>query len=159
MVKKQTKKQLAKEKVEKERLEAMALRVDAAREKLRRDREAFKAKAPLLTAEILQGIDYSEEAVVKLKDGSYGKVVIRPISEEEGIGIFAKIDRESLVKESEDLALEDYEFFWTIVSISTGLPADLIKKSFAIGESAMLGARILEMSGITEKSGDEVEDF
>ena len=162
MVTKEEKKALAKAQEEKERLEAMAKRVDEARKTLRAKRESVKAKAPLLTREVLEGIDYSEEAVVKLVNGKYGKVIIHPLAEGVGIGAFAKLDLSGLRdvdKPSNSFTKEEYEFFWSIVAASTGLPVKLIKKTFAIGESALLTERILEMSGLGPETEDEVEDF
>jgi len=124
-------------------------------------KEKFKGKAIKISEEILKGIEYTELAYVKLVNGQMGEIDIRPLAEGECMAIFAEVglDVVETIGSGEFNNIEDYMFFWSVVSQSTGLPIDLIKKSFAVGESAILAVRILEMSGLSETAETEVEDF
>ena len=123
-------------------------------------KEKFKGKAVKISNEILKGIDLSENAYVKLIDGSVGEVVIRPLAEGEMMGIIADVGIDVLQELGKSqFSIKDYDFFWSIVSASTDLEKELIKKTFAVGESAILGNRILEISGFASDTEQQIEDF
>jgi len=124
-------------------------------------KKKFKGKAIKISNELLQGIQYSEEAYVKLFDGTIGEVDIRPLAEGEMMAILADVGLDMFegLGENDKFDAEDYSFFWSIVSASTGLDKDLIKKTFAVGESATLANRILEISGFSPDAEQEIEDF
>ena len=142
--------------------EAARERIEAKRDEFKARREAYKGKAVQITAELLEGIDLRDTVFVKMINGDIGELTIRPLGEGEIINLFAKVgfDRlQDIGSEERDFDVKDYEFFWELVSISSGLPVELIKKSFAVGESASVGNVILEMSGFSEDVEDEVEGF
>jgi len=123
-------------------------------------KKKYKGKAIKLSEEILQGIAYEELAYVKLFDGTIGEVTIRPLAEGEMMSVLAQIGMDKLDNfGSGDFTEEDYDFFWTIVSVSTGLKKESIKKTFAVGESAIIANRIMDISGFSEDVEGEVEDF
>ena len=140
---------------------AMAERVEAAKRKIIAEREEMKKGAVKLTAKLLKGIRYNEDFPVKLIDGTRGLLSIRPLAEEEMVTIFDRlgVDRVSNMGKGDGLSLDDYEFFWTVVAVSSGIDIDLIKQTFSMGESAAAGQRILEISGMVESAPDEVERF
>ena len=124
-------------------------------------KEKYKGKAFKISNELLKGIDFSEEAYVRLVNGDYGEVTIRPLAEGEMMEILSEVGLEVLegLNQKGQFSTKDYDFFWTIVSISTRLEKELIKKTFAVGESATLANRILEISGFTPDADKEIEDF
>jgi len=140
---------------------AMAERVEAAKKKIIAEREEMKKGAVKLTAKLLKGIKYEEDFPVKLVDGTRGLLTIRPLAEEEMITIFDQLGGERMqnMGSSDGLSLEDYEFFWAVVSISSGMDTKLIRSTFAMGESAVVGQRILEISGMVDGASDQVETF
>lgn len=139
----------------------MAKRVEQAKKKILQEREDMKKGAIKLTAKLLKGIKYEEEFPVKLVNGQIGLITIRPLAEEEMITIFDDLglDRVSNMGQGSGLSLEDYEFFWSVVAASSGFDKKIIKTTFAMGESAAVGQRILEISGMIETAPDEVEKF
>ena len=143
------------------RRKAQAARVEEARAKMFAEREELKKRATKITAKMLKGVAYHEDYPVKLINGTVGLLQITPLAEGQIIQIFSEIglDRLSALGESEQLDLKDYEFFWSVVSASSGLDQELIKKTFAVGESSIVGQRILEMSGFTAGAGEELENF
>lgn len=145
---------------EEKRLAALK-RVEDARNKIQAEREEMKKGATKISAQMLKGITYEEEYPVKLIGGSVGLLTIRPLAEGEIIQIFSEIgiDRLNKMGTSDQLKVEDYEFFWSVVSASSGIPRDLIKKTFAVGESSIVGQHILEMSGFGANAGDKIERF
>jgi len=123
-------------------------------------KKKFEGKAINLSEQILKGIVYEEDYYVRLVNGDVGLIVIRPLAEGEVVGLIDDIGLEVLENIGKStFSQKDYDFFWSVVSQSTGLPKDLIKKTFAIGESAMMATRILEISGFTEGTTEEVENF
>ena len=146
---------------EKNKNTAMAERVEAAKNKVIAEREAMKKGAIKITAKLLKGIIYEEDFPIKLVNGDVGLITLRPLAEEEMVQIFEQLGTERIEKmgKSNSLTIEDYEFFWAIVAVSTGLDKNLIKKTFAMGESAVAGQRIMELSGMVESSGTDVERF
>lgn len=134
-------------------------RVENARKKMQEDREKFAKDAPKITKQLLEGVNYKEEIPVLLKNGDYGILEISALSESELLEAFAVLGMDKLQSLGEDgaeLGIEDYDFFWTLIALSTGLDKELIKHAFAMGESSMVGQRILEISGAT---GEDVETF
>lgn len=140
---------------------ASAKRVEEAKQKIMLEREAMRKEGTKISAKMLQGITYDEEYPVKLIGGKIGLLTIRPLAEGEIIQIFSEIgvDRLNQMGQSDQLKVEDYEFFWSVVSASSGIPKDLIKKTFAVGESSIVGQHILEMSGFGANAGDKIEKF
>jgi predicted Holliday junction resolvase-like endonuclease len=140
---------------------ATAKRVEEAKQKIQAERELMRKEGTKISAKMLQGITYEEEYPVKLIGGNVGLLVIRPLAEGEIIQIFSEIgiDRLNKMGTSDQLKVEDYEFFWSVVSASSGIPKDLIKKTFAVGESSIVGQHILEMSGFGANAGDKMERF
>ena len=124
-------------------------------------KQKYKGNAIKISNEILKGIDFSEEAYVKLVNGTFGEVTIRPLAEGEMMEVLSQVGLEALegLDKKAEFKSEDYDFFWIIASVSTGLDKELIKKTFAIGESATLANRILEMSGFTPETEEEIEGF
>jgi len=121
----------------------------------------LKGKAFKISNEILNGIDLSEIAYVNLINNTVGEVTIRPLAEGQMMQIIADIGLDVLqgLGSKSEFTAKDYDFFWSIVSASTGLDKELIKKTFKIGESAILGNYILEMSGFATETEKEIEDF
>ncbi len=147
-------------KLEAARLEAARLRVEEAKKIYLERKSKYKGKALQITHELLEGIDMQDVAYVKLINGEMGELVIRPLAEGEVIQIISEVGFDRI----EDLGrgtfdIKDYEFFWSVVSASSGIPRELIKKTFAVGESALVGNKILELSGFTEEMAEEVESF
>jgi len=123
-------------------------------------KKKFEGKAINLSEQILKGIVYEEDYYVRLVNGDVGSITIRPLAEGEVVGLIDDIGLETLENIGKSaFSQKDYDFFWSVVSQSTRLPKDLIKKTFAIGESAMMATRILEISGFTEGTTEEVENF
>jgi len=143
------------------KVEAMEDRVDAARNKIIAEREAMRVNAPKLTKQMLQGVEYEEEFPVKLANGDVGLLTIRAMAEGELVEVFADMGLERLgnLGQNSELSVEDYDFFWSVVAASSGYPKALIKRSFAMGESSIVGQRILEISGFGANTGDQVEKF
>jgi len=146
-----------KNKKTKEREEAQK-RIEEARKKIMLERERFKGKVPQITNQLLEGVNYSEDVIVKLKDGSYGNLKISSLSEGQLLDAFAVLGMDKLqeIESGGDLDIKDYDFFWTIVSMSTELDKELIKKTFASGEAAWVAQKILEISGA---AGEDIESF
>ena len=123
-------------------------------------KDKYKGKALKISEEILLGIQYTETAYVLLFNGQMGEVEIRPLAEGETMAIFAEVGLDVIETIGQgNFDAKDYDFFWAVVSQSTDLPIDLIKKTFAVGESATLATKILEMSGFSDSTETEVEDF
>jgi len=138
----------------------MASRVEEARKKIMAEREEFKKKAPKITQQLLKGIEYKEDVVVKLKDDSYGVLTISALGEGEVLDIMNKFGIGRLSKMGEDdINIENFEFFWNLIEASSGLPKKAIKTNFAIGESPIVGMRILEISGFGRNVEKETESF
>ena len=153
-------KKMKAEKLEAEKLEATRLRVEEAKKIYLERKSKYKGKSLQITRELLEGIDTHDTVYVKLINGEIGELVIRPLAEGEVIEIFSEVGFDRIEELGQgDFAIEDYEFFWSVVSISTGIPKDLIKKTFAIGESALVGNKILELSGFAEDVPEEIESF
>lgn len=142
-----------------ERIQAIEERVKYAEKKIRADREEMKKKAVTISLELLKGVEYKEEFPVKLVNGTIGLLTIRPLSEGEVIEIFSKMGMDRINKLGKEGSIEDYEFFWHLCSTSSGIPIDLIKKTFAMGESAVVGERVLELSGFSDNTEKELESF
>jgi hypothetical protein len=140
---------------------AMTQRVEEAKRKILEERDAMRKGATKISAQMLKGITYEEEYPIKLIGGNVGLLTIRPLAEGEIIQIFSDIgiDRLNAMGQSDQLNVEDYEFFWSVVSASSGIEKDLIKKTFAVGESSIVGQHILEMSGFGANAGDKLEKF
>jgi|SaaInl8_200m_RNA_FD_contig_21_933352_length_648_multi_5_in_0_out_0_1 hypothetical protein len=143
-----------------ERKEAQE-RVEAARKKILEDRRGLVESSPKISKQLLEGVEYTEEIVVKLKDGSYGVLDISCLSEGELLEAFTvlgldKLDGLGNAEDESKFSVDDYKFFWKLISLATDLDVKLISKTFAMGESSMVGQRILEISGA---SGDNVEKF
>jgi len=143
---------------EETRKKEIAERVEKARQKMMAERRLLMEDAPLITAQLLKGIDYEEPIVVRLKNGEYYKMMIKPLSEAQLLAVFEEIGSERMEKlgTGDTLSIADYNLFWNIVAISTGLEKEDIKKGFAMGESSFAAQRILEISGAT---GGGVESF
>jgi hypothetical protein len=152
---------MSKKLTQKEKDIAMAKRVEEAKTKIIADREAMKKGAVKITAKLLKGVSYTEQFPVRLVNGTVGLITIRPLAEEEMITVFDQlgVERMQNMGGSDGLSLDDYEFFWTIVSIASKLDKKLIKQTFAMGESAAAGQRILEISGMIDSAGTDVERF
>ncbi len=149
-----------KKKMEAERLEAAKLRVEEAKQEYLDRRKKHKGKALKITRELLGGIDIKDVVYVKLVNGEFGELEIRPLAEGEIIQIFSDIGFDKIEQIGQgEFSIQDYEFFWSVVSASTGIPKELIRKTFAIGESALVGNRILELSGFAEGTAEEIESF
>ena len=134
-------------------------RIEKARSKITEERKVLAKDAPKISAQLLEGTNYSEEIIVMLKTGAYGKLEISALSEGELLEAFAVLGMDKLQNLGEDeteFQVEDYEFFWKLIALSTGFDKELIRKSFAMGESSMVGQRILEISG---GAGNDVETF
>mgnify|MGYP006909287365 CR=1 FL=1 len=150
---------MAENKSNEERIQAIENRVENARQKIVADRAEMRKKAVAVSLELLNGIEYKEDFPVKFINGTIGLLVIRPLAEGEIIEIFSKMGMDRINRMGKSGTIEDYEFFWHLCSASTGFPIELIKKTFAMGESAVVGERILEMSGFSEKSEENMESF
>ena len=153
---------MSSEKTKEQLREEARLRVEEKKQEFIARKEKYKGKALRITAELLEGIDFEDTVFVKLKNGEVGELTIRPLGEGEIIKIFDDVGFEAIedmTKDEDSFDLKDYQFFWAIVSASSGLPIDLIKKTFAIGESASVGNVVLEMSGFSPDAGDVVEGF
>lgn len=133
-------------------------RIEEARKKILTDRKQFESQAVNVTDEILNGTDYTEEVLVKMTGKRWGKVTIRPLSEGELISLFSKLGNDRLNNVGKN-PIEDYDFYWQVVEKSTGLNLDKLKKAFVMGESVLLGDRILEISGLREDNPEKVESF
>ena len=139
----------------------MENRVEAARRSIVAEREEMKKNAPKLTKKLLQGVEYEEDFPVKLANGDVGLLTIRAMAEGELVSVFSDMGLERLgnLGQNTELSVEDYDFFWSVVSASSGLPKELIKRTFAMGESSIVGQRILEISVFGANSGEQVEKF
>jgi len=145
---------------EAEKLEAAKARVEEAKKIYLERRSKYKGKALQITHELLEGIDVHDTVYVKLINGEIGELLIRPLAEGEVIQIFSEVGFDRIEELGQgEFDIKDYEFFWSVVSVSTGIPKDLIKKTFAIGESALVGNKILELSGFAEGVPEEIEFF
>lgn len=145
---------------ETKKLEAAKARVDEAKKIYLERKNKYKGKALQITQHLLEGIDAHDTVYVKLVNGEIGELVIRPLAEGEVIQIFSEVGFDRIEELGQGkFDIKDYEFFWSVVSISTGIPKDLIKKTFAIGESALVGNKILELSGFAEGVAEEIESF
>jgi len=141
----------------KQREEALK-RIAEARERILEQRRKQVKDAPKITQQLLEGVNYTEEIPVMLKDGSYGMLEISALSEGELMEAFKVLGAEKLSRIDEEnvFDIDDYDFFWTLIALSTGLDKELIKKSFRSGESVTVGQRILQISGV---GGEEIESF
>jgi hypothetical protein len=144
--------------------EAMSKRVEDARKKVLAERESLKGKATKITAEILLGVDYKEEIVIKLIDGTYGLLEIHPLGEGQIIDTFAQMGGEKMkrftnITAETTLSPEDYDFFWTIVSISSRIDKELLKKTLVLGESSYAAMKVLEISGFGANTDKELDSF
>ena len=148
------------EKLEAEKLEAVRLRVEEAKKIYLERRSKYKGKSLKITQDLLEGIDVTDIVYVKLINGEIGELVVRPLAEGEVIHIFSEVGFDRIEELGQGkFDIKDYEFFWSVVSISTGIPKELIKKTFAVGESALVGNKILELSGFAEGTAEEIESF
>jgi len=146
---------------EEERTKEMANRVEDARKKVMAEREEKRKNAPQITAQLLEGVDYSEEVVVKMVDGTYGTLAIHPLGEGDVVEAFNKFGpgSSSTLDVEDALNLKNYRLLWEIVSLSTGFPIDLLKKKLAMGESPIIVEKIFAISGMSTESETEVESF
>ena len=143
-----------------EELKAQEERVKSAKAQYLDRKNKYKNIAVKISEELLKGIDLREDAYVKLITGQIGVVTIRPLAEGEIMEVFGYVGLTNIENiGSGGFKTEDYDFFWTLVSVSTGLPKELIKTTFAMGESATLATRILELSGFSGTPEEEIEDF
>jgi len=148
------------EKLEAEKLEAVRLRVEEAKKIYLERKSKYKGKSLKITQDLLEGIDVTDIVYVKLINGEIGELVVRPLAEGEVIHIFSEVGFDRIEELGQGkFDIKDYEFFWSVVSISTGIPKELIKKTFAVGESALVGNKILELSGFAEGTAEEIESF
>jgi hypothetical protein len=139
---------------------AMADRVQEARFKILEDRKELAKGAVKLTNKLLKGVGYKEEIPVRLITGEYGLLEINALAEGEIVEILDEVGLSNLQAKGEDaFSKEQYNFFWALVAASSGLDKKLIKKTFALGESAVVGNVILQISGFGEGAAEEVESF
>ncbi len=148
------------EEMEAKRIEDARLRVEEAKKTYLERKSKYKGKAFKITQELLEGIDMKDVVYVKLINGEIGELIIRPLAEGEVIHIFSEVGFDRIEELGQGgFSIEDYEFFWSVVSVSSGIPKELIKKTFAVGESALVGNKILELSGFAEGTVEEIESF
>jgi len=118
---------------EEERNKQMANRVEEARKKITAEREEKRKNAPKITAQLLEGVDYFEEVVVKMIDGTYGTLTIHPLGEGDVVEAFNKFGPDSTststLTAGDALSFKNYSLLWELVSLSTGFPIELLKKS------------------------------
>jgi len=140
--------------------QASAERVQAAKVKIQKKKKVDKAKGIRITAKLLKGKSVTDEVPVKLITGEVGLLPIRALGEGEIIEIFADVGMDRINNMgSGELDAKDYDFFWSLVSVSSGIKKALIKQSFALGESAKAGQAVLELSGFGADAETEVESF
>lgn len=141
--------------------EAMATRVQDARIRILAEREDKKKGAVKLTNKLLKGISYKEEIPVRLVTGDYGLLEINALAEGDIVEIFDEVGLSTLQASGEEggFSKEQYNFFWSLVAASSGLDKKLIKKTFALGESAIVGQVILQISGFGDTAAEDVETF
>ena len=72
-----------------EEREAISNRVQEKKAEYEARKRKYAGKAIKLSAEILSGIAYEEEAYVKLVNGTVGEVIIRPLAEGEMMAVLA----------------------------------------------------------------------
>ena len=149
------------EKIEIDPREAMAQRVEEARKRMFADRDKHRANAAKITAELLNGIDIKEDIVVKLINGQYGLLELRPLAEGEIVKIFSSVGIGKITKlsASGEFSMDDYDFFWSLVSASSGIDKELLKKTLVMGESSIAAQKILELSGFSPDSNKEIDSF
>lgn len=139
--------------------EAMAARVKDARIRILAEREDKKKGAVKLTNKLLKGVGYKEEIPVKLVTGDYGLLEINALGEGKIVEIFDEVGLANLQSSEEGFSKDQYNFFWSLVAASSGLDKKLIKKTFALGESAIVGQVILQISGFGDTAAEDVESF
>jgi len=140
----------------KDRKEEIAKRVEEARKKLLEQRRKIAAEAPRLTKKMLEGVSYTEDVVVRMKDGRWATIEVHALSEGEVLEVLRGRKNIALDKE---ITIDDYEVFLDIAEKAT--PAeftkDVLKNGLAFGESAVIATKALELSGIGAE--EEIRTF
>jgi len=141
----------------KDRREELAKRVEEARRKLLEQRKKIAAEAPRLTKQMLEGAKYSEDVVVKLKDGSWAKVEVHALSEKDMLEVLRKKGRE--LRFDREITIDDYDMFLDIAEKATPpeFTREVLAKGLAFGESAVIATKALELSGVGRE--EEIRTF
>jgi len=141
----------------KDRREELAKRVEEARRKRLEQRKKIAAEAPRLTKQMLEGAKYSEDVVVKLKDGRWAKVEVHALSEKDMLEVLRKKGRE--LRFDREITIDDYDMFLDIAEKATPpeFTREVLAKGLAFGESAVIATKALELSGVGRE--EEIRTF
>lgn len=114
-------------------------------------REEMKEKAPSLTKLFLAGKKFRTQEAVKMKDGSYYKLTLKPLNDDE---IYEAMDEVGIEKvpnlRRRDVRVSEIKMFrWAIslakqaVELPSGVSWEDLKEAIAYGELTRLGTDIL----------------
>jgi len=109
-------------------------------------------RAPLLTKVFLKGKDYREPELVKLKDGSFFKVLLKPVSDEDIYRAFDEVGIEEIPGPGKALDVPQIKFARLAtrlaaiaidMSVTKGITEQELIDSLAYGEATRIGTRIM----------------
>lgn len=126
--------------------------LDAEEEAEEARRAEVAKRAPLLTKVFLKGKSYREAVLVKLKDGSYFKVLLKPISDEDIFRAFDEVGIEDIPGPNKKLDVPPIKFARLATrlaaiaidtSITGGLTEQEVIDQLAYGETTRIGTKIM----------------
>lgn len=109
-------------------------------------------RAPLLTKVFLKGKDYREAELVKLKDGSYFKVLLKPVSDEDIYRAFDEVGIKEIPGPNKKLDVPQIKFARLAarlaviaidMSITGGITEQEMIDQLAYGEATRIGTKIM----------------
>ena len=125
--------------------------MDKEREIEEEKRAKIAKRAPLLTKVFVEGKDYREPDIVKLKDGSYFKILLKPVGDEDIFRAFDEVGIEEIPTPSTPTNISQIKFarlaarlaLIAIDTSNTGLTEEQIVENLAYGEATRIGSKIL----------------
>ena len=134
--------------------EAMAKRVEEARQRLLAMKEEALKKAPELTEQLLLGEDFFGWELVSLKSGTQAKLKVYALSEGNLLRIFKNYPSFDLTKIEMG---KDWEVMMEIASLTTKTDRKVIEEKFVAGSSLPIATHALRLSGYGRS--EEVKSF
>jgi len=133
-----------------EEIENAEKAIDAQNKVEEEKRKEIAKNAKKLTRRFIEGKDYREEELVRLKDGSYYKVDMKPLSDEEIYEAFDAVGIETIPAPGTKVNIPQIKFArlatrLAIMSIDTGgmITTDELKANLDYGETTRIGTKIL----------------
>lgn len=126
------------------RLEEMEKEQEAERER----RIEIAKRAPMLTKAFLKGKDYRTEDIVKLKDGSFFKVILRPLGDGDLYKAFDDVGVENIPSPGRRVEIPQIKFArladkLALLSIESDLTDKELTEILEYGETTRIGTDIM----------------